>query len=436
MTDKQCAIMFFNTMRLALASLACVFMAASPALGITLDEAVAMALDKSESAGIVSDEAMGMRAGARAGVSGLKPQLGLDAGYYKLGTNADPIPSFPSPDREYNATLEAAQLLWAGGRIIGGFRLKGNLESRSGVMERIGLSALRYKVASMYYGVLFEKSRVRVHLDRVEQRQQELSDARALGEAGIASPLDIRQAALSLSVARDFLLEAELAYRQALIDFNIELGNVSLEEEGLLQPEGVLGRVHGVMEALSSLAQGLKDENLPELRMSALASREAELKHGLAWGKSFPEIWLVGSATTSGQEPSSMDDSWMAGLNIKFDIYDGGLRGAERAGALSEKRRTGRELERTRKLVSGRVFSMRMRAETVDERIRLRTEAVEMATGNYEDARAEYRAGLSTLTRLGEFNLALAEARLGLLGLYLEEHVLMAEAGLLMGKTR
>jgi len=436
MTDRLLLLMHHKSIRLALASLACMFIAASPSMAITLDEAVDMALDKSESAGIVSDEAMALRAGARAGVSGLLPQLGLDAGYYEMGTNADPIPLFPTPDREYNATLEAAQLLWAGGRVIGGFRLKGNLESQSGVMERIGLSALRYKVASMYYGVLFEKSRVRVHKDRVEQRQQELSDARALGEAGIASPLDIRQAALSLSVARDSLLEVELAYRQALIDFNIELGNITLDEKGLLSPEGELGRAHGILEALSSLGQGMKDENLPELRMSSLASREAELKHSLAWGKSLPELWLVGSATTSGQETSAMDESWMAGLNIKFDIYDGGLRGAERAGALSEKRRAGRELERTRKLVSGRVFSMRMRAETVDERIRLRTEAVEMATGNYEDARAEYRAGLSTLTRLGEFNLALAEARLGLLGLYLEEQVLMSEAGLLMGKTR
>lgn len=418
------------------ACLALICITAKPSMAITLQEAVDMALEKSEAAGMVTDEAEAMRAGARAGVSGLLPQLGIDAGYYRLGTNAEPLPFYPNPDRQYEATLEAAQLLWAGGRVIKGFSLRGNLNSQAGVMERMGLSALRYKVASMYYGVLFERSRVRVLGDRVEQREQELSDARALGDAGIASPLDIRQAALSHSVARDSLMEGELAYRQALIDLNIELGNISLDEAGLLVPEGEMGRAPGLMEALASMEQGLSDGDLPELRMSALAGREAELRHGVAWGKSFPELWLVGSATASGQETSAMDESWMAGLNIKFNIYDGGLRGAERAGALWENRRAGREHERTRKLVSGRVFSMRMRSDTLDERIRLRTEAVEMATGNYEDARAEYRAGLSTLTRLGEFNLALAEARLGLLGLYLEEQVLMAEAGLLMGKTR
>jgi outer membrane protein len=420
---------------LLVAALAAACLVASPAGAITLEESVEMALERSESAGIISDQAGAMRAGARAELSEMLPQVGLDAGYYKLGTNAEPNPLFPSPERQYEATLEAAQLLWAGGRITKGFRLRRALDSQSHVTERIALSALRYKVASMYYGVLFERARLGVHRDRVEQREQELADARALGEAGMASQLDIRQAALGLSMVRDALLAGELAYRQALVDFNIELGNISLDEDGLLVPEGELGRAQALEVSLSTLARELVDEKLPELRMSGLAMSEADLRHGMNWGRSFPELRLVASAFSSGEETSSMDESWMAGLNIKFNLYDGGLRGAARAGTLSEKRRAGREMERTRKLISGRVFSMQMRSDAVDERIRLRLEAVDMAARNYEDARAEYRAGLTTLTRLGEFNLALAEARLGLLGLYLDEQLLMAEAGLLMGRT-
>jgi len=421
--------------------LACLLLAAAclpatNARAITLEESVEMALERSESAGIISDQAGAMRAGARAELSEMLPHLGLDAGYYKLGTNADPILFFPTPESQYEATLQAAQLLWAGGRVSKGFRLRGEQDSRAGVIERIALSALRYKVAAMYYGVLFKKASLEVHRDRVKQREQELADARALGEAGIASPLDIRQAALGLSMVQDAMLAAELAYREALVDFNIELGNISLEEGGMLMPEGELGRAPGLGQSLTSLEVELGDEKLPEIRKAGLEASEATIRYGMEKGRLWPELRLVASATTSGEDTSDMDDSWTAGLNIKFDIYDGGLRGAKRAAALSEKRRTGREMDRTRKLVSGRVFSMRMRATASDERIRLGEGAVDLAERNYEDARAEYRAGLTTLTRLGEFNLALAEARLGLLGLYLDEQVLMAESELLMGRTR
>ena len=420
---------------LAVATLAGICMAA-PASAITLEESVEMALSRSESAALVEEGTRAMRAGARAEASEFWPHVGLDAGYYSLGTNAEPNPFIPMPDQQYEAALNASQLLWAGGRVSKGFRLKSAVDAKAELTGRIGLGALRYRVASMYYGVLFSRARMGVLGDRVEQREQEMADAEALGRAGVAAPLDVRQAALSLSMARDALLEGELGYRQALVDFNIELGNVSLGEEGLLTPEGELGRADGLAHTLSSLSQGLEEESLPEIRLSGLELKEAGLRLAMEKGRWFPELRAVASAGTSGEEASAMYESWMAGINLKFDFYDGGLRGAKRAGARAGERRAGQELERTRKTVAGRVLSMRMRSTALDERIRLRTEAVAMAEENYSDARAQYRAGLITLTSLGEFNLALAEARLGLLHLYLDEQALMSEAALLMGSTR
>lgn len=428
------------TNRFIITAALAVFMSAcllpSPSLAITLDESVEMALKRSESAAMVLDRAGAMRAGARAEASELMPQLQLDAGYYKMGTNAEPNPLYEYPDRQYEATLSAAQLLWGGGRVIKGFRLKGTRMGQADLSERLGLSAVRYKVAVMYYGVLFQKARTHVFRDRVEQRRQELADVRALGETGLVAPLDVRQAALILSMARDDMLAGEVDYRQALLDFNVEIGNGSLDEAGLLIPEGELGRAGGLGELLASMGREFADGSLPELEMSGLSLREAELKRGIARGKYFPSLMLVASAESSGPETAAMDDSWTAGLNLKFNLYDGGLRGALNSGAIAEENRARMDDSRTRKVVDSRVRSMLLRAQSVGERIEIRSEALKLAESNYEDARAEYRAGLSTLTRLGEFNLALVEVRLGLLGLYFEEQKLMAEAAMLMGRPR
>lgn len=423
-------------MIVALAILVTASLLASPVQAITLQEAVDMAVSKSEGAGMVLDQAGAMRAGARAEAAELLPHLRLDAGYYKMGTDAEPSPFFVSPERQYEATLSAAQLLWGGGRVTKGFRLKGTRLSQADLSERMGLSAVRYKVAVMYYGVLFQEARAGVLRDRVEQCIQELSDARALRETGLAAALDVRHAALSLAMARDDLLAGELDYRQALLDFNVEIGNGSLDEAGLMEPEGELGRAVGLADMLESIRREFQEGSLPEIRMSGLSLREAELKRGIAWGRYFPSLSLVASAESSGQETALMDNSWVAGLNMKFDFYDGGLRGALNSGARAEESRARRDASRTRKLVDARVRSMLMRVASVDGRIELRAEAVDLAERNYEDARAEYRAGLSTLTRLGEFNLVQAEARLGLLGLYFEEQKLMAEAVMLMGRPR
>lgn len=406
------------------------------ALSITLKDAVEMALTRSEQAGMISDKAEAGRASARAALSEFKPQMGIEAGYFELGTNADPNPLFPQPDRDYNATLTAAQLIWAGGRVSKGYRLKGARESLAGKSERIGLSELRYKVAVMYHGALFMRARLGVLTDRAAQRQEEMEDARATGEAGLAAPLDVRYAAVSLNMAREAMLEGDLEYRQALIDFNLELGNVALREEDILEPDGEPGPALEIMSELEGLESLLDKGSLPELEAARLGMRAAELEYGMERGRWLPELSLIGSATTSGEEASAMDESWMAGVNLSFDIYDGGLRGALRSGALARREEAARMSELARKLLKGRVLSMRMRAVALARRIELWEDSVRMASENYEDARAEYRAGLSTLTRLGEFNLAMAESRLGLLGLYLEQQRLLAEIGLLRGLTR
>ena len=71
---------------------------------------------------------------------------------------------------------------------------------------------------------------------------------------------------------------------------------------------------------------------------------------------------------------------------------------------------------------------LRLDAGSLEKRIALKAEAERMAEDNYLDARGQYRSGTITLTRLGEFSLASAAARFGLLELYYKEQRLLAEA--------
>ncbi|MBW2368833.1 MAG: TolC family protein, partial [Deltaproteobacteria bacterium] len=78
----------------------------------------------------------------------------------------------------------------------------------------------------------------------------------------------------------------------------------------------------------------------------------------------------------------------------------------------------GENLTRKKKELAGEVERIDFNAVALKERAEIQQETVALSRDNYKDARAQYRAGTITLTRLGDFNLAYAEARFLLLRVY------------------
>ncbi len=398
------------------------------AWAITLDEAIKTALADGDDARIHEQKAEAIRAGGRQKTALAGPKLELGASYTEMGTNAEPNPFFTTPEKEYAYTAEASQLVWAGGRLTKSFQLRRSDDSLAGVTLLAGRRDVRREVTVAYYDVLFRDAVLDLARDRVAQREQELMDAEDLELAGMVTQLDVRQASMNLNLVREELEEVLVERARAVVDFNILLGRKVGGDisEGALLPEGRLDRARGMDETLDALRVGALSGKLLDLRLLRQRLRSADLEYGIARGSRLPEARVFGAWGKAGEGQDEMDESWQAGVVLSMTLLDGGAKRARQARARSAKRTAEAELDKAEKEFVGLVATLRLDAGSLEKRIALKAEAERMAEDNYLDARGQYRSGTITLTRLGEFSLASASVRFGLLELYYKEQRLLA----------
>ncbi len=397
---------------------------------ITREASVEYALEKSEAIRITTESANVLRGESQQATAFTKPQVTLNGAYTEMGDNKaeSPIPYLNSPDRNIAGEVTASQLLYAGGRIWRTLELGQNLNQQADIRETSGKRDIRKQVRMAFDAVLYQDAAIAILRDRLSQRQAELEDANDLRDAGMVTPLDVRQAKLNVNFAENELKSGEAAYQEALINFNLAIGRSGDDE--LLAPEGDLRNVPNLNAVLTSLDTALSEQDFLDVESAKTAAEAARLNYKIAHGQGLPEVLFVSTGKSDGEESDEMDESWTAGVQVRWNLFDGGLVRAKKASAQAEMQQATENLSRTRKGMAGEVEKIRVNIRSLEERIMLQQEAVELSQKNYEDARGHYRAGTITLTRLGEFSLSYAEARFNLLRLFFlqREQLISAEA--------
>ncbi len=424
----------------ALLCAALLFFLAAPygrAAEITLDAAREYALKNAESARIAKDQAQALAATGKEASAFARPQLGASAGYMELGTNQEKITNpmldfLNPPDRDISAGLEVSQVLFAGKRVWNSFKLEKNLGLQAGFLETSGLRDLKKDVRDAFDTVLYSQAALKVMEDRLGQRNKEYNDARDLHEAGMVTSLDVRQAKQNRNFTLDALEAAQASLKGAVIDFNLVLGRSGTED--LLVPKGDL-KDGGKADALvKDLEQADQDGAFLDIKSASARADGATINHQIEKGAYYPELALVGTGKTSGDDTSDMNESWSGGVLLQYDFLDGGQRRAKTARSRAEMRQAKDALAKTRKNFSGVVQKFCVNLDSVEKRIVLQAEAVQLAEANYEDASGQYRAGTITLTRLGDFSLNWAESRFNLIRLYFARRQLVASAEALLDR--
>jgi outer membrane protein TolC len=410
-------------------------MAAPDAAAVTRKAAVAYALENAEAVQIAAAAAEGLRGEGRGAVAFTLPQATVEGRYLEMENNApeSPYPFLDPPGREVAAEFQASQLLFAGGRIPNSWALKKTLFRQADLTETLGRRDIRRAVRTAFDRALFQKASVAILADRVAQRQNELADARDLREVGMVTSLDVRQARLTLNLAVEELKAAQSTLTESVIDFNLTIGRSGADDPWF--PEGDLSDAPEIGAVIGRLTAALDDPDLLDIRSRQVQAESARLTHRIAAGNRLPELRLVSSGESSGEEADDMTEAWAVGLQLRWDAFDGGAAKARQLSARADLRQARQRLQQTQKSVAGEIRKIIANIRSLTERIRLQKEATTLSKANYDDARGHYRAGTITLTRLGEFNLAYAESRFNLLRLYFlqREQIIRAEAVLERG---
>lgn len=262
----------------------------------------------------------------------------------------------------------------------------------------------RTSVAEAFYGLLAAQQAVGVSEGALELARSQLVLAERQLEAGLADRRALIQARLGVSQAERDLQSARERLLSAETGFTLLTG---LEGQQLEMPQPFeIPEDEGA--AMITARATRPDLRAAGLRISALRSQR--LAHDMRW---LPSVDAVGSYNYT-ENPGFNDQNWTwrVALSATWELWDGGLRMAERRESASQTRAaeyaealTLRQAEREVQLA----FEAHRRAEVA---LRAMEDELELAQESLELAERSYQAGNSTWLELEAARLQLESTQL------------------------
>lgn len=284
---------------------------------------------------------------------------------------------------------------------------------------------LEQSVEVSYYQVQLAREQIRIAEAAEQFSREQLEETRKLQQAGRASVADVDNFRVRMLAAQAELTAARGLYESGRVILAELMGIVGsrLPDPTTLSPLGE----ETAAELTSPDSAGLLDEaiaNRPDIhQLEELVNSEAENVRA-AFGSYQPVVMMTGSwgyNRTSNIRYEVDDQSSAAGVELRWEIYNGGAREARIRGAQSIQAEATAILNRQKRAVESEVRRAVIDVQNSQEQIHLQRENVATAFENRRIVKAGYLAGKETLNRLNEAqrdyitadaNLALARVRL------------------------
>ncbi len=386
------------------------------ALELTLDECIAMGLDRSIPVANARRDVEIARMQIRTVRARVHPQLDITADYTRL----DDTPSLPDefaglPDigqrDTYGATLDADQVLYAGGAILAALRIARHFEAAAErELERVESDLIR-RITRGFYEILYREAAYEV----AEQSVQQLADfEEQVGRkyrAETAPEFEWLSAQVALANEQPVLLAARNAHtlaRRAFRDLiHLDHDDFGLDGDLAIQPT-ILDLAHLQEQAV---------RRRPEILQAREQREVAHNQRRVTVGEYLPEIRAF--ASYGGADPSQRNPfgegwewEWLAGVRLTWSVFDGGRRRAQLTAADLEIDQIHDELydlERATRLEVERLWLALEEARTT---LRGTADNIDLAERALSIAMVRYEQGLATHLDVTDSNLALNNARL------------------------
>lgn len=386
----------------------------------TLQQAVDAALENNPDARIAQHRIAGARALEQQARAMLMPQVSLSAGYSQ--TNS-PMMAFgsilnqrafdfsldfnhPGTIDNLNATGTVALNLYSGGRTSAGRRA-----------ARAGVAATEYDegathnqliaiTVASYLNIIKAREAVDAVEAGVRAYEAAVANAQARHEAGQMLKADLLSLEVQLAQTRENLMTARhgraLAERSFLFVLGIELDSEPVE---LLADDPAIAALRP--------PDSLDYSRRPELLGLQERAHAAAAMVRVARGGRQPEVNAFGSVQHDrGWETNNSGNSWMAGVAVKLNIFDGGSTAGKINQAEAELEEVHEMLRKTELGVGLEVEQARLTHESALERLAVATTAVAQAEESAALSRARFQAGALLTADLIGVEGRLIEARM------------------------
>jgi len=372
---------------------------------LTLQEAVATALEKNAAVIVARNNASIARNTAQSGMADMLPKLTASAG--ASYTDIDNI----STNTVSSAGLNLSYTLFDGlGNV---YRLKqaratgrmGALDARNQIENTIlQVSQAYYGAASAFEGLSIAREAMGISRERLTRAKQRA----AYGRAGT---VDVLSAQVDVNSDSVNVVQARLAWDEAQRNLNVLLYR-DLSKGMAIDTEVD----YGVMDALDAFLSASTERNAGYLIYQE-RSRQAGYAAAAAGGAMLPRIDLTGSATYSQTEQDlaigfdNLNRTVRAGANISWTLFNGSrLRLQHQSAKLTAQNQALLEDQAQRDLARSvtNSYEAYRNSRLV---LTLETQSLEAAELNFQRSRDLYRLGQVTSTQFREAQLNLIRSK-------------------------
>lgn len=395
----------------------------APVVRLTLDEARARALAASHRLAEVRARETVAQAAIAAREAAERPAVSASAGYTRTnhvlefsvpGPTGVPRVLYPDVPDNYRTRLDLQWPIYTGGRTDALERAARAEASAVTADVDTARADLRLEVARAFWAVVTARATVGVVEEALERAGVNVGDARQRLNAGLVPPNEIASAEAQQARQRMLLVEARNQRDVA----SAELARlVGLDPAQSVEPVADLQQGAGPELSLDALArEGLARR--PERKALELRITAADLQKAAAAAGRKPVIALGGGVDYARPNPKIFpradrwDDSWDAGVNVTWSLWDGGRVAADvaqAAGAATVVR------ERLREFDSMLGVEVRQRSLEISSgvaAIAAADEAVRAATEARRVVGERYRAGVIAQGDVLDAELALLQSQL------------------------
>ncbi|NWG71846.1 MAG: TolC family protein [Parvularculaceae bacterium] len=306
------------------------------------------------------------RAAIRAGRAALYPRLSASlSGDYvvarEFGAGTDNVVESLRNRSQMNAGVTASQLLFDGGAT---FARINEAKAQTASAEKsidARVNELALGALSAFHDLATHQAVMKAGEEFIARHERLLADIKERQRLGAGTQADVMQASARLAAARARVAHIRESLRFAEIRYKEYFGREPLR---LRRPS-----YEAVAVGSRDEAAALAVERHPEIGIAAARLDEAQAAHKAAKAARLPEIRAQMNAVKYDAFEGSDDYDVRAGVNLNYDIFSGGARGAAVAQAAARARQQSYDEARVRQEVEREAMIAFERREACNERL-------------------------------------------------------------------
>ena len=352
------------------------------------------------------------------------PRLGATGAYNKIDEGKIEKVAFApgtapvafANDQNWNATINASQPLFAGGKLRSAARSSKLTKEAALANYQTLVATTLLDVRVAYDDVLLATEQIAVQEASIKLLEQELADTRRRFDAGTVPRFNVLRAEVELANSKPRLIRARNALRIArnnlavLLGFNVPRG---ADQDIPLQTADKLAAVPSDVGLQDALAAAIA--NRPELAALRTAEKLRDEEVIQARADYYPELAAVAGygwqSKNFNRDLSSPLDGWNVGAQLSWNFWDAGLTKGKVQAAKARRTKAHIDVDDTARRIELEVRTAHSNLIEAREVLESQSKVIEQAEEALRLSVARSDAGTGTQLDVLSAQTALTEAR-------------------------